>query len=202
MLRDLGTVLAIVLSFVAKEFWDAYKIKRRNRTTESDMRKAIEYDVLINEELATLRDRYEFNRAALHEFSNGTFNLTGVSFKNVSMRYEKVDLTTKPIIRGFQNIPCSNIAKLLQDLSAAGTLEVNIFKTPEYDSATLQHQRMYGINQSYYFRLGENILDGCVCLSTTATNKQVDLSLQDMYEIKAACDRILSYKSKMPKQKR
>lgn len=198
-MENLGTIAAVILAFFAKEFWDIYKKRRGRKINATDMTKSIEFDVNINDELSTLRDRYDFNRAALYDFSNGSGSLSGMSFKNVSMRYERVDLITKPIIRNYQNIPCSNIASLLLELNNKGMLEVKNDVSDVEHEVAIQHQRVFGVIQSYYFRLGDNLVNGCVCLSTTTDI--VTLTQDDLNDIKAACDRILWNKERMPRQR-
>lgn len=197
--QQFGTIIAVILAFFAKEGWDIYKKRRTKKINATDMTKSIAFDVNINDELATLRDRYDFNRAALYDFSNGSGSLSGMSFKNVSMRYERVDLITKPIIRNFQNIPCSNIASLMLELNNKGVLEVKNDEDGTTHELAIQHQRVFGVIQTYYFRLGDNLVNGCVCLSTT--QEIVKLTLDDINDIKAACDRILWNKEKMPRQR-
>lgn len=195
MKEEIGTTIAIIIAFFAKEGWEKYKEFRKKKLNTNEMVKSIDFDIKINDELATLRDRYSFNRVSLFDFSNGTSSLTGASFKNVSMRNERVDIITKPISREFQNIPCSNFANLMKDLNDNGIVRAG---DTGHEGIAIQH-RIYGIKESYYFRLGDNLVNGCICLSNNG-NEKIELTTKDIEDIIASCDRILRFKEQMPRQ--
>jgi hypothetical protein len=186
MTQEIGTTVAIVIAFFAKEAWEKYKNKRIFFKKASNMAKEIQTDVLINDELATLRDRYDFNRAALVDYSNGITSLGGICFKNSSMRYERTDIITKPIMKEFQNVPASSMATMMMELNSndAGYVVV----TDEADDTTAIMNRMFGTKQMYIFRIGNNLVNGCVTLTYTQTERE--LNHEDIMDIKSVCMRI------------
>ena len=103
---------AATLLILCKAVFDYIVKIIKKRDIGGIFHRSMKQAVLINQELASLRDKYEFNRASLIDYHNGVSSFQGVSFKNASMRNEMTDINTKSIIKDFQNIPCAILATM------------------------------------------------------------------------------------------
>lgn len=186
MKENIGTIIAIVIAFLAKEMWALYKTRRIQWKKIFNVGRDLEIDVMINDELATLRDRYDFNRAAVIDYSNGITSLAGICFKNFSIRYERVDLITKPIMPECQNLPASSIATFMHELHSvpSGYLIVD----DRGDDNMSMMNRVYGTHQGHCFRLGDSLINGCVSLTYTHITRE--FNNEEINDIKAVCLRI------------
>lgn len=181
----IGTMIIFLLSSpIIKKFRDS---RLKNIFT-----KKLTVDDEINKILFELRSTYGFNRVSLIEYHNGTKSLGGFGFKNATMRNESTDEITKPIILDFQNIPCSIIASMLIDLEKSPKGYIVINENSSDENVNITH-RMYGVKQAWDFRIGDSLVDGC--LSLVSTTENVDLTEEDILDIKAKCQRILLLKS-------
>jgi len=184
----LGTIIGTMVIFLLS----SPIIKQiKNRKIKNRFGKRLEVDDEINKVLFELRSTYGFNRVSLIEYHNGTTSLAGFGFKNATMRNESTDEITKPIILEFQNIPCSLVASMLVELEKTPKGYVVIDDDYHDDGIKITH-RMYGIKEAWNFRLGSSLVDGCVSLISTADN--IQLSDDDILDIKAKCQRILLLK--------
>lgn len=184
----LGTIIGTLILFLLSS-------PIINRIKKSNLRarfgKRMQADDDINKILSELRSTYGFNRASIIEYHNGTASLAGFGFKHATMTNESTDDVTKPIIIEFQNIPCSLIANMLMELekSTKGYLVVD----EDYPDENIRiTNRMYGIKESWNFKLGTSLVDGC--LSLVSTNNKVALTPEDILDIKAKCQRMLLIK--------
>lgn len=159
---------------------------KKNSIVDSDFSNYMDAAEEINKELSYLRDKYGFNRTSLVEFHNGTSSLKGLSFKNGSMRYERVDNITNSIIMQYQNIPCSLSIDIMRKLEASEDGYIRVGQTDDPNLMILN--KMYGVVESHNFRLGESLTNGCVSLVSTHDIK--NLTKNDIDDIKAVCQRI------------
>jgi hypothetical protein len=180
----IGTIIILLLSSPIFE-----RIKKSKLRTRFGKR--MEADEEINKILSEIRSTYGFSRASLVEYHNGISSLAGFGFKHATIINESTDDITKPIILQFQNIPTSLIAKMLVALekSQTGYLVVN---EDFPDESTQITQKMYGVKQSWNFKLSNSLVDGC--LSLVSNNENIELSDDDILDIKSKCQRILLIK--------
>lgn len=185
-LEALGYAFGAVILLILKYIFDLIVKKVRKDTLNLNFRKSISITAKINEELATIRDTYGFNRVSLIDYHNGTESFKGLSFKNASMRNEVVDNRTKNIITDFQNIPCSIVAEMLMNLEASE--EGYVIATDEGDSATAITHKMYGVKTTYNFKIGKDLTEGVVSMVFTDNADQI--TKEEILELKAHIQKI------------
>lgn len=185
----LGTVIGTLVIFLIS-YPIMYKIKKMRMKTRFGKR--MQADDEINKILQEIRSAYGFNRSALIEYHNGIESLAGFGFKHATMTHESVDDVTKPMIMDFQNIPTSLLSDILPELEKSQTGYVVINTKTANDEEVKITQRMLGVNQAWDFRLGNSLVNGCLTLNSTAGS--VDLSNEDILDIKAKCQKILLIK--------
>ena len=177
---------AATLLILCKAVFDYIVKIIKKRDIGGIFHRSMKQAVLINQELASLRDKYEFNRASLIDYHNGVSSFQGVSFKNASMRNEMTDINTKSIIKDFQNIPCAILATMLIELE--NSPEGYSVTTDDMDNETAITYRMYGIKKAYNFKVGKNLTEGVVSLLLNEDN--VNLTPEDIKDIKGYIQRI------------
>ena len=179
-------LVGAVILILCKAVFEIVIKQIKNRDIGGIFHKSMKEAVLINQELASLRDKYDFNRVSLIDYHNGVQSFQGISFKNASMRNEMTDVNTKPIIKEFQNVPCSILATMLIDLESSS--EGYSVTTDDMDNETAITYRMYGIKKAYNFKVGKNLTEGIVSLLLNEDN--VALTSEDIKDIKAHVQRI------------
>ena len=177
---------AATLLILCKAVFDYIVKIIKKRDIGGIFHRSMKQAVLINQELASLRDKYEFNRASLIDYHNGVSSFQGVSFKNASMRNEMTDINTKSIIKDFQNIPCAILATMLIELE--NSPDGYSVTTDDMDNETAITYRMYGIKKAYNFKVGKNLTEGVVSLLLNEDN--VNLTPEDIKDIKGYIQRI------------
>ena len=177
---------AATLLILCKAVFDYIVKIIKKRDIGGIFHRSMKQAVLINQELASLRDKYEFNRASLIDYHNGISSFQGVSFKNASMRKKMTDINTKSIIKDFQNIPCAILATMLIELE--NSPEGYSVTTDDMDNETAITYRMYGIKKAYNFKVGKNLTEGVVSLLLNEDN--VNLTPEDIKDIKGYIQRI------------
>jgi len=187
-----GYLIGATILILCKALFDLVIRQIRKRDMGGIFHRSMKQAVLINQELASLRDKYEFNRVSLIDYHNGINSFQGVSFKNASMRNEMTDINTKSIIKEFQNIPCSIIATMLINLE--NSPDGYSITTDDMDNETAITYRMYGIKKAYNFKVGKNLTEGVVSLFLNEHN--VDLSTEDINDIKGHIQKIRLIRSK------
>ena len=177
---------AATLLILCKAVFDYIVKIIKKRDIGGIFHRSMKQAVLINQELASLRDKYEFNRASLIDYHNGVSSFQGVSFKNASRRNEMTDINTKSIIKDFQNIPCAILATMLIELE--NSPDGYSVTTDDMDNETAITYRMYGIKKAYNFKVGKNLTEGVVSLLLNEDN--VNLTPEDIKDIKGYIQRI------------
>ena len=112
LFEHIGVIIGAASVFIINKVYD-WVIKNN---TSFKFKRQLSKETRINEELSYLRDRFGFNRVVLIDYHNGTESLGGFSFKNASMRYEKLDVKTGSIIKDYQNVPTSIQCSFLNQL--------------------------------------------------------------------------------------
>lgn len=181
-----GYLIGATILILCKALFDFVIKQIRNKDIGGLFHKSMKQAVLINQELSSLRDKYEFNRTSLIDYHNGITSFQGVSFKNASMRNEMTDINTKSIIKDFQNIPCAILATMLIELE--NSPEGYSVTTDDMDNETAITYRMYGIKKAYNFKVGKNLTEGVVSLLLNEDN--VNLTPEDIKDIKGHIQRI------------
>lgn len=184
----IGTILGALIIFLISSPIISHIKKSR---LKSRFGKRLQADDEINKILSELRSTYGFNRASLIEYHNGISSLADFGFKHATMTNESTDDFTKPIILGFQSIPCSLIANMLMELEKAPRGYVVVHDDYPDEGIKITH-RMYGMKESWYFRLGSSLVGGTLVL--TSTSSRIDLTEDDILDIKAKCQKILLIK--------
>lgn len=192
LIETVGYVAVVVMWITAQEAFAWVKKRRKRRGAVNEFKKAIDIDNQINELIAYLRDRYGFSRVCVIDYHNGDISLNGFSFKNMSMRNERTDLATKSLLMEFQKVPTSLASKMLQSLekSESGYMDV----TDQGDEDVNIDLRLYGSKQTWSFRLGNSLINGCVCL--VSNYKAVSLTHDEILDIKAVCHKIYLLRTK------
>jgi len=186
LLEATSYLIGATILILCKALFDFVVRQIKKRDVGGIFHKSMKEAVLINQELASLRDKYDFNRTSLIDYHNGVQSFQGISFKNASMRNEMTDINTKPIIKDFQNIPCSILATMLIDLE--NSPEGYSITTDDMENETAITYRMYGIKKAYNFKVGKNLTDGIVSLLLNEDN--VNLTPEDIKDIKGYIQRI------------
>ena len=186
LLDSMAYLLGATVLILCKAVFDYIVKIIKKRDIGGIFHRSMKQAVLINQELASLRDKYEFNRASLIDYHNGVSSFQGVSFKNASMRNEMTDINTKSIIKDFQNIPCAILATMLIELE--NSPEGYSVTTDDMDNETAITYRMYGIKKAYNFKVGKNLTEGVVSLLLNEDN--VNLTPEDIKDIKGYIQRI------------
>lgn len=181
-----GYLIGATILILCKALFDFVIKQIGNKDIGGLFHKSMKQAVLINQELSSLRDKYEFNRTSLIDYHNGITSFQGVSFKNASMRNEMTDINTKSIIKDFQNIPCAILATMLIELE--NSPEGYSVTTDDMDNETAITYRMYGIKKAYNFKVGKNLTEGVVSLLLNEDN--VNLTPEDIKDIKGHIQRI------------
>jgi len=186
--ENLGVIIGAALVFVINKLYE-WVVKNN---TSFKFKRQLNKETRINDELAHIRDRFGFNRVSLIDYHNGTESLGGFSFKNSSMRYEKLDVKTSSIIKDYQNIPTSIQCEFLDKLEHSK----NGFEITDDlgNDETSINNKMFGIVQSYNFRIGNSLINGS--LSLQSTSETIDLTCDEINEIKAICQKILLIRKK------
>lgn len=192
LLEATSYLIGATILILCKAIFDFIVSQIRKRDVGGIFHKSMKEAVLINQELASLRDKYEFNRVSLIDYHNGVHSSQGVSFKNASMRNEMTDLHTKSIIKDFQNIPCSILATMLIELE--NSPDGYSITTDKMDNETAITYKMYGIKKAYNFKVGKNLTEGIVSLLLNEDN--VALTSEDIKDIKGHIQRIKLIRSK------
>lgn len=187
-----GYLIGATILILCKALFDFVIKQIRNKDIGGIFHRSMKEAVLINQELASLRDKYDFNRVSLIDYHNGVQSFQRISFKNASMRNEMTDVSTKPIIKEFQNVPCSILATMLIDLE--NSPDGYSITTDDMDNETAITYRMYGIKKAYNFKVGKNLTEGVVSLFLNEHN--VDLSTEDINDIKGHIQKIRLIRSK------
>lgn len=185
--QGLTYLIGAIILILCKSIFDFVFNKIKKQDIKNVFTRSISYAADINQELSTIRDMYGFNRVTLIDNHNGTNSFDGLSFKNISMRYEVTDIHTKPIIKEFQNMPCSIIATLIRDLDKNKKgYTINSENDDNESSVTL---RMYGIKKSYNFKLSKSLTAGIICMHING-EKEIDLNEDDIKDINARLQKI------------
>lgn len=188
VLENAGIIIGAAIVFIANKAIDWYK----NSTMSSKFRKQLNKENKVSDELSYIRDRFGFNRVVLIDYHNGTESLNGFSFKNASVRYEKLDVKTGSIIKNYQNVPTSIQCNFLNRLeSSKDGYEITDDVTDDEMSIA---NKMFGIKHSYNFKIGKSLITGV--LSLQSTNEVIELNHDEINEIKAICQRILLIRRK------
>lgn len=184
----LGTVIGTLIIFIASSpIIDRFKKLRMQKRFGKRMEADEEIKIILTE----LRKLYGFNRSALVEYHNGNISLSGLGFKFATMTHESTDDCSNPLILDFQHIPTSLISSMLSELekSPRGFVVVNQNHPDENIQVT---NKMYGIVQSWNFKISDSLVDGSLFL--TSINNQIVLNNEDILNIKAKCQKILLIK--------
>lgn len=184
----IGTVIGALIIFVISS---PILQKIKNYRVRNKFGSRMDADASINKILSDIKSAYGFNSACLIEYHNGTTSLSGFGFKNATMTHESVDDGTKPLILEFKNIPTSLASSMLAELEKS-TKGYVIGGEDHPDEAIRITNRMFNITQSWNFRIGASLVDGCLGLNSI--NGTVDLSDNDILDIKAKCQKILLIK--------
>lgn len=192
ILDSIAYLLGATVLILCKAVFDYIVRTIKKRDIGGIFHRSMKEAVLINQELASLRDKYDFNRVSLIDYHNGVQSFQRISFKNASMRNEMTDVSTKPIIKEFQNVPCSILATMLIDLE--NSPDGYSITTDDMDNETAITYRMYGIKKAYNFKVGKNLTEGVVSLFLNEHN--VDLSTEDINDIKGHIQKIRLIRSK------
>ena len=192
LLDSMAYLVGATFLILCKAVFDYIVKTIKKRDIGGIFHRSMKQAVLINQELASLRDKYEFNRASLIDYHNGVSSFQGVSFKNASMRNEMTDINTKSIIKDFQNIPCAILATMLIELE--NSPEGYSITTDDMDNETAITYRMYGIKKAYNFKVGKSLTEGVVSLLLNEGN--IDLTPEDIKDIKGHIQRIRLIRSK------
>lgn len=187
-----GYALGAAILLVGKNLFDLVFKYIKQKKINTIFKRSINTSAIINEELSIIRDKFGFSRVSLIDYHNGTENFKGLSFKNVSMRNEVVDIKTSRMIGEFQNIPCSIVADMLVKLEESKKGYVVVGDDGD-DQTSITH-RMYGVKQSYNFKLGKTLVDGVV--SCAFTDNKYDLTQDEIIEIKAIVQKIYLLRNK------
>ena len=87
---------------------------RRFSFLQKDIRRQVEIDRRISAELELLIGKFGFNRTSICYFHNGVTGFNGISFKNISMRYEATDAKTKEILNDSRLFPYRRLTAFSQ----------------------------------------------------------------------------------------
>lgn len=186
----LGTIIGTLIIFLITSPVIERIKKSRLRNRFGHRMKA---DDEINKILFEIRSSHGFNRAALIEYHNGTTSLSGFGFKYATMTHESTDDITRPLILEFKEIPTSLMSSMLSELERSDRGFVVVHQNHPDETIKITH-KMYGIVESWNFRVGSSLVDGCLMLGSTMGG--VKLSEDDILDIRAKCQKILLIKKR------
>ena len=152
---------------------------------EKDIRRQVEIDRRISAELELLIGKFGFNRTSICYFHNGVTGFNGISFKNISMRYEATDAKTKEILNDYRAIPISSLNGLLTEIKDA---PARMAETNDINGHVAALHTQFAVKQSYIFMIGDDLVDGL--LMCDYTDEPKELAPADIASIKGSAARI------------
>jgi len=125
----IGIGSAILTSIIGPIAVHLVKLKTDKSSNKDSMKESLEHNLLIENKIEEIKDKYSVDRVWLAQFHNGGyFYPTGKSIQKFSICFEIVDKEVNSIQQNFQNIPISLFSKSINKL-----LEDNIASIPDYN---------------------------------------------------------------------
>lgn len=191
-LENIGVIIGGIIIYVAPKIESFFKKRRKSSTFVSNLEVAGE----INKELDHIVVRLDASRVCVVDYHNGTSNYAGIPFNFVSMSYEAHDPNISPILSKFQSVPISPMVNMLLRLNSSSTGYVKTTDADSDQDLNILH-KVYGTICSYNFKIGPSLVDGVLSINWNSEN--VDLSQEEIDDIKVSIYRISSLISKIKK---
>lgn len=191
-LENIGVIIGGIVIYVAPKIESFLKKRRKKNSFSSNL----EISQEISKELDHLIVKLEASRACIIDYHNGTSNYAGVPFNFASMSYEAHDPNVSSILSKFQAIPISPMVNMLVNLNNSRDGFVRTTSSDQDQDLNILH-KVHGTVCSYNFKIGSSLVDGV--LSINWNNESVELSPEEIYEIRVSIFKIRSLISKIKK---
>lgn len=191
-LENIGVIIGGCIIYVAPKIETFLKKKKKGSNFVSNLKVAEQ----ISKELDHVLVKVGASRVSVIEYHNGTSSYAGIPFNFASMSYEAHDPNIYPMVNEFQAIPISPMVNMLLELNKSSDGYIRTTNQDQDKDMNIL-QRVYGTICSYNFKMGLSISEGV--LSISWNNKMVNLSQEDIDDIKVSIYRIRSLTAKIKK---
>jgi hypothetical protein len=179
-----AVIVATITSIIGPSIFEYFKQKIRNKSKSDLIKEDLERNLIIEQDLASIREELDADRVWVTQFHNGGhFLLSNKSIQKFSITHE----VTKPGVSSasaiFKDIPISLYSKAINRLMEEGHIFIVDAENPQTHTYGLKNAaEATGTISSYIFALYDIGTNRCIGNlgvdyqeSTTLTHEQTDI---------------------------
>lgn len=181
----LSAALTSVIGPVVVHLFQLYSLRKLKRQAKDPIKKTLSTNMLVENKIEELRDKYKADRVWIDQFHNGgNFYPTGQSIQKFSMFYEVVSLNTPSIKMIFQNIPVSLFSKSISELAEKEIITISDFSEDNSINNSLRYFSKETKCKSVYLFAIKSIDDRFVgIMGLDYVKKKTKLTQEEINEI-------------------
>lgn len=193
----IGTIIVAVISaIIGPTIVEFFKQKIR-RKREDTVKKDLEKNVIIHQELSSILEELEADRVWITQFHNGGhFLLSNKSIQKFSMTYEITKVGVSPASVIFKDIPISLYSRAMSEILNSGYIFISDFDDSKINSFCLKSAaHATNTKASYIVSLTDIVTNRCIGTVGVDFMKKTELSDEKTELLMEKSNRIAGYLS-------